>query len=86
MHQLQSYFSVAEMESMLTAIEQFLPMGPDEWERVAEWHNSEFPSKNHEAQSLRRTFQSLYNIRIPTGNPECPAYVCRAKRLRYSIE
>jgi hypothetical protein len=79
-------FSVAEMESMLTAIEQFLPMGPDEWERVAEWHNSEFPSTNREAQSLRRKFQSLYNIRIPTGDPECPAHVRRAKRLRYSIE
>ena len=77
-------FSVPEMESMLTSIEQYLPMGPEEWEAVADSHSFEFP--NREAQSLRRKFQALYNVRIPTGDPTMPAHVRRAKRIRYLIE
>jgi hypothetical protein len=77
-------FSVPEMESMLTSIEQYLPMGPEEWEAVADSHSLEFP--NREAQSLRRKFQALYNVRLPTGDPLCPPHVRRAKRIRYLIE
>lgn len=79
-------FSIAEMESMLTSIEQVLPIGPDEWERVADNHGSEFPNANREAQSLRRKFQALYNVRIPTGDPQCPAHVRKAKRIKNLIE
>ena len=74
------------MESMLTSIEQVLPIGPDEWERVADNHGSEFPNANREAQSLRRKFQALYNVRIPTGDPQCPAHVRKAKRIKNLIE
>ena len=79
-------FSIPEMEAMLNSITHFLPMGPEEWESVADMHGLEFPSTNREAQSLRRKFQALYNVRIPTGDPTMPAHVRRAKRIRYLIE
>jgi hypothetical protein len=71
---------------MLSVIDMILPMGPDEWEMVADSHSSEFPEMNREANSLRRKFQSLYNQKIPTGDPHCPPHVRKAKRIRYSIE
>jgi hypothetical protein len=71
---------------MLTSIETFLPMGPEEWEMVADNHSLGFPGMNREATSLRRKFQALYNMQVPTGDPTCPPHVRRAKRLRNKIE
>jgi hypothetical protein len=62
---------------MLTCIEEVLPMGPEEWERVADSHSLEFPAMtNREASSfLRRKFQALYNVQVPTGDPTCPPHI-----------
>jgi hypothetical protein len=79
-------FSIDELETMLTCIETVLPIGPEEWEMVADTHSLDFPAHNREASSLRRKFQSLYNQNVPTGDPSCPPHVRRAKRLRYKIE
>ena len=79
-------FSIPELQSMLTCIEEVLPMGPEEWERVADSHSLEFPAMNREASSLRRKFQALYNVSVPTGDPSCPPHIRKAKRLRYKIE
>ena len=79
-------FSLDELETMLTCIETVLPIGPEEWEMVADTHSLDFPAHNREASSLRRKFQSLYNQNVPTGDPTCPPHVRRAKRLRYKIE
>lgn len=79
-------FSVAEMENLLDSIEQVLPLGPDEWEAVADAHLMSYPTYQRDAVSLRRKFQSLYNTKIQTGNPECPPHIRKAKRLRYRIE
>ena len=79
-------FSIPELESMLATIEEYLPMGPEEWEFVADSHSLEFPAMNREASSLRRKFQALYNLQVPTGDPTCPPHVWQAKRLRYKIE
>jgi hypothetical protein len=71
---------------MLDAIEQILPLGPEEWEQVADTHMTAYPEFNCEVLSLQRKFQSLYNSQIPTGNPCCPAHVRKAKRLKHHIE
>jgi hypothetical protein len=74
------------MEALLDAIEQILPLGPDEWEQVADTHLTFYPDCSRDSQSLRRKFQSLYNLQVPTGDPNCPPHVRKAKRLRYRIE
>jgi hypothetical protein len=74
------------MEFLLYSIEDVLRLGPEEWEEVAETHATYYPSQMRDTVSLRRKFQSLYNSRIPTGDPSCPAHVQKAKRLRYQIE
>ncbi len=79
-------FSIPEMESMLRSIETILPIGPEEWELVADTHSLDFPAHNREASSLRRKFQSLYNQQVPTGDPTCPPHVRQAKRLKFQIE
>ena len=79
-------FSVPELEFLLDCIKEVHPLGPEEWERVAEAHASGYPENNRDPLSLRRKFQALYNTKIPTGDPKCPKHVREAKRLRYSIE
>jgi hypothetical protein len=35
---------------------------------------------------LGHKFQSLYNASVPTGDPECPPHIQKAKRLHYCVE
>ena len=51
------------MEFLLDSIEQVLPLGPEEWENVAETHAAYYPRQMRDTVSLRRKFQSLYNPR-----------------------
>jgi hypothetical protein len=75
------------MDFMLDSIEQVLPLGTEEWAIVVRRALGVTRWDLHVVQRLKgRQFQSLYNMQIPTGNPQCPYHVCRAKRLRYRIE
>jgi hypothetical protein len=73
------------MDFMLDAIEQILPMGPDEWDRVADMHITAYPDANRDGLSLRRKFAALYSVLMQTGDPHCPPHVRRAKRLRVNL-
>jgi hypothetical protein len=79
-------FTQAEVTYMLETIEAQLPIGQEEWEEVASIHSEVFPTQNRDPLSIRRKFMSLCNKRQPTGDPNCPAEVRAAKRIRRLIE
>ena len=79
-------FTVQEVDVLLTAIERFLPIGPYEWDRVLAEHESHFPEAGRTKESLKRKFTMLYKTRHPTGDPDIPEDVLRAKRVYEEIK
>ncbi|RHZ20940.1 hypothetical protein DYB26_014987 [Aphanomyces astaci] len=77
----------ASTDLMLDKIELFLPAGRNGWAKVADAYNTNgkaFPKRD--IDSLRRKFATLKNHAKPTGHPECPPDVRRAKRISRDID
>ncbi|ETV74553.1 hypothetical protein H257_10702 [Aphanomyces astaci] len=77
----------ASTELMLDKIELFLPAGRNGWAKVADAYNPDgkaFPKRD--IDSLRRKFATLKNHAKPTGHPECPPDVRRAKHISRDID
>jgi hypothetical protein len=75
-----------ELTCLLDALEEFLPIGGDEWDMVERNHAKYYPELKRTKESLRRKFASLYLARVPTGDPNCPPEVRRAKYIHEEIK
>ena len=78
-------FGKVELDSLLDLLEEHLPIGQMEWERVSNKHDERYPSVERTVDSLRRKFASLYRKNLPTGDPDIPREVRRAKAIRQKI-
>ncbi len=67
------------------AIDEIVPVGNPEWERIWEMHNSCYPNQDHIVESLKCKFQELAKKKMPTGDPKCPPHVVFAKRIYRKI-
>lgn len=79
-------FKEPELGFMLDTVEEIQPIGPDEWDQVEVVHNEAFPEKERDSASIRRKFNGLARVKVPTGDPKCPPAVKRAKRIMRLIE
>ena len=70
---------------MLEAIDDIVPIGNPDWERVWDRHNTRYPQKDRTAESLRRKFQTLVKKKMKTGDPNCPPHIRSAKRIYRKI-
>jgi hypothetical protein len=81
-------YNMPEVVRLLDLVEEYLPLGKDEWERTAAFYNSTrhrgWPGRNFE--SLRRKFKVLYSTHKPTGTPEMPPHIKRTKELKEAID
>jgi len=75
-------YTSAEVMSFLDLMEKHLPIGPQEWGHVETAHADSFPEGMRDAHSLRRKFNSLIKSKSPTGDPNCPPDVKKAKRIQ----
>ena len=78
-------FTVAEIEHLLETIEDVIPIGNPDWERIWQEHSARYPTKERTSESLKRKFQELARKKNPTGDPNCPPYVRDAKQIFYKI-
>ncbi len=78
-------YSSEEVNNFLDLVDEILPISATQWERVAEQHLSRYPDKDWSVDSLKRKFKELHQRKIPTGDPNCPPAVRRAKWLRRAI-
>ena len=78
-------FTVSEIEHLLETIEDVIPIGNPDWERIWQEHSARYPTKERTSESLKRKFQELARKKIPTGDPNCPPYVRAAKRIFHKI-
>ena len=73
-------YSNSQVESLLDLMEQYLPVGTQEWEYIANEYSSAHPRPLRDVASLRRKFNTLAKKKTPTGNPSCQPFVCWAKK------
>ena len=78
-------FTTQEIESMLEVIDEIVPIGNPDWERVWDRHNVRYPQKERTAESLRRKYQTLVKKKMKTGDPNCPPHIRYAKRIYRKI-
>jgi hypothetical protein len=80
-------FPVDELMVMLDCIEDILPIGMNEWEMVERRHNQVYQGwQVRNKESLKRKFRTLFIAKIPTGDPNCPPKIRRAKDLYEMIK
>ena len=81
-----SSYTQVELDSFLDLMEEILPLSSQEWERVETLHRVNFPNEDHTRESLKRKFQELYRTKIPTGDPNIPPHIKRAKEIQRKRE
>ncbi|ETM97812.1 hypothetical protein PPTG_24818 [Phytophthora nicotianae INRA-310] len=61
-------YKLSEVQRMLTLVAKFLPLGKDEWKRLANSYNSNRGRgiAERDYESLQRKFKMLYSTRKPT--------------------
>lgn len=85
-------YTAVELQTLFTLMDEILPLGQHEWERVAFEFNRQMAAlvgnsavaRDHE--SLRNKFKLLRYSKKPTGHPTCPWEIKRAKHLQRKIE
>jgi hypothetical protein len=71
--------SAEELDNFLDLVESFLPISAQNWQAVADVHLENYRREARTAESLRRKFQEISRRTGPTGDPNCPPYVIKAK-------
>ena len=84
----KNYTSI-EVAALLDCVESVLPLGYQEWSivanRYAAWQaENEMPFRD--LQGLKAKFDKLVNTKKPTGSPDCPVPVRRAKKIAKSMQ
>eukprot|EP00536_Pseudo-nitzschia_multiseries_P000041 jgi/Psemu1/144/gm1.144_g len=80
-----SNYTKAEVMNMLNCMRKFLPIGPDQWEHVAQLHAENYPHSERNVDSIRRKYQKLHWKSIPTGDLNIADDIALAKEIKYLI-
>ena len=75
-----------EVHSLLDLLEEHVSLCKDQWDPVQRKHDQLFHTKERTVESLRRKFSDMHRTRTPTGDPDIPAVVKRAKMVRDEIK
>jgi hypothetical protein len=78
-------FTIAELEHLFDVIDEVLTIGNPDWEKVCHVHSNAYPTIEWTPESLKCRFQELVCDKIPTGDPNCPPYICEAKQISWKI-
>ena len=78
-------FSSAEVNYLLDAVDEYLPMGDDDWRKVLRKHYQQYKYIDwfRTKKSLKRKFESLYRVRMPLRDQSLE--VQRAKSIQQKI-
>jgi hypothetical protein len=83
-------FNDEDKEFLITLLEEIHPIGPEMWNQVVSRYNDEYAEPNQrttrDKDGPRTQYYKMYKTAKPTGDPTCPEYVRRAKKLKREIE
>jgi hypothetical protein len=75
-------YTTHEINALLDLLAEHLPLSAIEWKRVVEEHKVNFPAEDRSLESIKRKFQDLYRVKAPSGAPDIPPEVYRAKEIQ----
>ncbi len=75
-------YQVAKIESLIEIVDEILPVTTTECHAAAECHYTFFPEFNRAGDSLKRKFNSFAKRSGPSGDPNCPPYIRKAKAAK----
>ncbi len=78
-------FRAEELDDLMDLVESFLPISAQNWQAVADVHLENYRREAQTAESLCRKFQEISHRTGPTGDPICPPYVIKAKRINRQL-
>jgi hypothetical protein len=78
-------FRAEELDDLMDFVESFLPISAQNWQAVANIHLENYCREARTAESLRRKFQEISRRTEPTGDPNCPPYVIKAKQINRQL-
>jgi hypothetical protein len=78
-------FRVEELDDLMDLVQSFLPISAQNWQAVADVHLENYRREVRTAESLRRKFQEISRRTGPTGDPNCPPYIIKAKRINRQL-
>jgi hypothetical protein len=83
-------FNDEDKEFLITLLEEIHPIGPEMWDQVVSHYNDKYVEPNQRTtcnkDGLCTQYYKIYKTAKPMGNPTCPEYVRRAKKLKREIE
>jgi hypothetical protein len=78
-------FALSKIESLLEVVKAIILIGNTNWEKILNKHASYYLTKDCATKLLKRKFQELACTKIPTGDPNMPPHICKAKHIYYRI-
>ena len=78
-------FKAPELKNLADIVEEIVPISHTDWDRVRDQHNESFHEQNRTTESLRRKFQWMAKVKMPTGDPNMPRHIGVANRVNYAI-
>ena len=78
-------YSAAETNCLLDVIAEFRPVSGYDWAAAEAEFSNRWPSSNRDVTSMKRRYGNLHRKKPPTGSPDCPPEVRRAKRIYQDI-
>ena len=78
-------FRADELKDFLDIVESFLPILVQNWQAIADIHLENYHQEARTAESLHCKFQEIACRTGPTGDPNCPPYVIKAKQINRQL-
>jgi hypothetical protein len=83
--QSNHWFDQSELDYYIDLLEVYLPLCQQAWEDVASLHRAKYPYINRSTQSLKRKYNMILKMTVPTLNPHCPEYVARVFGIKNNL-
>jgi len=77
-------YSVPSLKVLNTIVEKVLPLGRNMWNTVCEQYNQK-TKESRDWDSLKTRWMKMVNDKKPTGDPDCPEHIKKAKILYHLI-
>ena len=78
-------FSTTDVANLLEIAGNVVPICSRDWDEIARQFNEETGTCERPVEALRRKFNTLANVRMPTGDPNLPPNVAKAKSILFEL-
>jgi len=78
-------FTTEEKLELMSTLEQIVPVSQVDWDAVENDFNFNFPHRERTAAGLCRFFNGCAKTKAPTGDPNIPVWVRKAKDIQEAI-